>query len=87
MDNNTALHGTYVDSHMVIPPEQVVLYDYDRIYILSYYMQDMFAQLNKLGIPKEKIFFTFDLLDLVIMPEIKICQANQPFSTLFIPDF
>ncbi len=49
-DNNSALHGTIIDSVKVISPSDLQFYDPDGIVILSSYSKEIYNQLIKIGI-------------------------------------
>lgn len=65
IDNDVKKQGILIDNFPVISPEDCIHYIVDRIYIMSsFYVSEMNEQLIRLGIPEEKIYYLFDLLDL-----------------------
>lgn len=60
-DNNKEQHGKIIDGKLVIAPEEICKYEYDTIYILSSYVQEIQAQLLDLGINKDKIEVFFNI--------------------------
>lgn len=61
LDNNSMIQGTEFDGYKVVSPERLDYYSYDRIYILSSFLNEICDQLISLGVPKEKIFYFFQL--------------------------
>mgnify|MGYP000558954954 CR=1 FL=1 len=56
-DNNSALHGTIIDSVKVISPSDLQFYDPDGIVILSSYSKEIYNQLIKIGIDNVYSYF------------------------------
>jgi GT2 family glycosyltransferase len=57
IDNDFRKHGTYIDDMEILSPEKINEFYYDFIIISSSYESDIFFQLIKLGVPKEKVIF------------------------------
>lgn len=60
-DNNKEQHGKIIDGKRVISPEEICKYEYDKVYILSSYVQEIRAQLLDLGINEDKIEVFFNI--------------------------
>lgn len=56
IDNNEQKQGTFLDGKKVMAPEQAIAMEYDRIYVLSVFYEDMTRQLLNLGVERKKIF-------------------------------
>lgn len=54
-DNNSALWDQEVDGVNVIPPDTIADCEYDRILIMSIYVCEIYEQLIRLGVEKDKI--------------------------------
>lgn len=68
LDNLEALWGKYIDNHKIISPKKISDSHYDRIYIVSSYVNEIRNQLIYLGVDERKIFFTFQLISLIGHP-------------------
>lgn len=56
-DNNTAVHGQFVEDKLIIAPADISSYPYDKVIVASMYVDSITKQLIELGIPKEKIAY------------------------------
>ncbi len=91
LDNDKKKQGRILDGVPILSLNVVLTLSVDRIYIMSHYINEMTWQLESLGIPEEKIFYTFDLVDLgfkpdVIMPSKKSLDAEKPKILLISDD-
>lgn len=57
IDNNQQLWGKQIDGIIVTKPDEVQQLDYDAVWIMSIYKQEMKQQLIGLGVPENKIVF------------------------------
>ena len=64
LDNSPKKIGTRIDGVEVISPNDVLNIDYDRIYILSFYWDEMTEQLLDIGVKREDIYYYFDISEL-----------------------
>ncbi len=71
IDNSKEKQGHYIDDIFVIPPEDVLRYEFDAIIILSFYVKAMKVQLENLGVAQNKIYHFFALHDLIYHPSLK----------------
>ncbi|RNB61470.1 methyltransferase [Brevibacillus gelatini] len=55
VDNNEKIQGNLIDNIKVIPPVDIIHYDFDYIIITSTYYDDIYNQLINLGVNKDKI--------------------------------
>lgn len=62
LDNDESRAGTILDGKKVMLPSEGVKEDYDYIYILSIYEDEIREQLVGLGVPGDKIFHYFDIV-------------------------
>ncbi len=60
-DNNKERQGEIVDGKLVIAPEKIEQYEYDKIYILSSYIKEIRRQLISLGVIEKKIVSYYDV--------------------------
>lgn len=61
IDNNPENQGSDVDGFKVFSPDILEFSEFDRVYILSTYVNEIREQLLSTGIPEEKIFYYFQL--------------------------
>lgn len=61
VDNNPLFWGKMLDGHKIIAPKELEAYEYDRIYILSTFINEIRDQLYSLGVSEQKIFYFFQL--------------------------
>jgi len=61
LDNSSDKIGQEMDGVKVHKPIDVLAMDYDRIYVLSSYFQEMTKQLMDMGIRRENIFYFYDI--------------------------
>ena len=54
-DNNEAVWNQKMDGIIVIPPDSIVNFEYDRILVMSIYVCEIYDQLLLLGVTEEKI--------------------------------
>ena len=64
LDNSVAKIEQEIDGKRVHNPIDVLCMDFDRIYILSTYFQEMTEQLITMGISKEVIYYFYDIAEL-----------------------
>ena len=65
IDNDKDKQGVVFENEaIVMPPSSVNNVKYDRIYLASYHMNEMFSQLVDMGVPGSKIFDIRDALNL-----------------------
>lgn len=87
LDNDESKAGTVLDGNKIMLPSEGVKEDYDYIYILSIYEEEIRKQLIELGVPGDKIFHYFDIAT-QIKPEKKpseiygSCSGDE--SALFL---
>lgn len=56
IDNNRQLHGTYIDGTPILAVKQIAELDFDKIILMSLWVEEMKKQLLDLGIEAEKIW-------------------------------
>ena len=61
LDNNIKIQGTFLNGHKILSPKELKNYTYDRIYILSSYLNEIKKQLISMGVSEQKIFYFFQL--------------------------
>lgn len=66
LDNNPDMQGHELDGYKVISPKGINEYYFDRVYILSIYLNEIIAQLVEMGVPREKLFCYFQMKPLEI---------------------
>lgn len=84
LDNDKSKQRKFLDGVPIFSPDEVLALEVDRIYIMSHYINEMSLQLKALGIPDEKIYYTYDLAELGFQPEVEmptgihheICRAR-----------
>lgn len=54
-DNDSRIHGNQINGIVIIPPSELVNYEYDKIIVTPIFYDDIKKQLLKLGIEKQKI--------------------------------
>lgn len=57
IDNDPNKHGKLLNNIVIISPDEIQNYDYDKIIVTSMYVDSISKQLSELGIAKEKIDF------------------------------
>lgn len=57
IDNDVNKHGKLLSNIEIIAPHKINEYVYDKIIVASMYVDSISSQLEKLGVPKEKIEF------------------------------
>ena len=72
LDNDKSKQGKLLDGVPIISPDEILTLKIDRIYIMSHYINEMCLQLKELGIPDEKIYYTYDLAELGFGPELEM---------------
>ncbi|MCI8666593.1 MAG: glycosyltransferase family 4 protein [Dorea sp.] len=65
IDNSVDKQGKKLDGYEVISPAEGIQREFDAVIILSFYVRDMRAQLESLGVTKEKIYHFYDLHRLI----------------------
>lgn len=61
LDNSEKLWGKYIDGHIVMSPEEGVKLPFDKIVIMSRYVNEMTEQLLKLGVEEDKLIYPFEI--------------------------
>lgn len=77
LDNDPLLQGTELDGHKVISPEELDHYSFDRIYILSTFLNEIRAQLLSLGVPEQKIYYFFQLKQADAEPYVRFYHPQN----------
>ena len=72
LDNSKQKQHTIIDGFEVLPPEEGVRLQYDRIIILSFYVRQMKQQLLSLGVSEDKIYHFYDLAQLFASGKTRI---------------
>ncbi len=80
LDNDRKKQGKILDGAPILSPNEASNLSADRIYIMSHYINEMTLQLKELGIPDEKIFYTFDLAELGFMPDVTVPEKKTADS-------
>ena len=60
MDNNKELYGQCIDGLKVISPMNIADYEYDKVVIMSSYVNEIKQQLLCLGVSEDKIIYGLD---------------------------
>ncbi len=76
LDNDINKQGTQLDGHIVLPPKDIVSYEFDAVVILSFYVVEMSNQLIQLGVKAEKVFHFYDLHDLFLREDKSVYEKN-----------
>ena len=71
LDNSPEKQNTCIDGIPVVAPEQGIVFPYDAIVILSFYVKAMKKQLMDLEVPEEKIYHFYDLHKLLSCREFQ----------------
>ena len=71
VDNSKDKQGTFIDGKLVIAPEDCKKYDFDEIFILSFYVDSMRKQLVDFGIEENHIHHFYELHDFLDIPKVK----------------
>ena len=80
VDNAVTLYHHHIDGHLIISPQEIDSCLYDRIYIISSYVVEIRQQLLSCHVSEEKIFYTYNLIDLGEKPKInKFWPAHYLF--------
>lgn len=61
LDNDISKQGKHLDDIVILSPSMGVNTDYDAIFILSTYTNEMKKQLVSLGVNEDKIFYYYDI--------------------------
>lgn len=81
LDNDETKHGTLLDGYLIVSPQEGIKLEFDCIFILSAYCDDMKEQLIKLKVPLQKIATQFDIkLDtpgIILQPIMHYNQKKQ----------
>lgn len=65
VDNAEYKWGTHIDGVIVIPAEKISNYEYDAIFVLTFDINNISAQLINVGVEKEKIHTFYEINDLI----------------------
>lgn len=71
IDNSKEKIGTLIDGKMVISPSGVYQYDFDAIFVMSFYIVEMKKQLVDIGIEERKIHHFYDIHKLIYKDALK----------------
>lgn len=71
VDNSIEKQGKHLDGKNVISPVQIVNYEYDAVFVMSFYIKDIKKQLLSLGVKEDKIYHFYDIPDLIAYQNIK----------------
>lgn len=67
-DNSKDKWGTYIDNRVVISPDEIIKYDYDAIFVLTFAIKDISEQLVSLGVDANCIHTFYDIHELIYEP-------------------
>lgn len=65
LDNSVQKQYTFIDGLKVLPPIEGIRLPYDKIIILSFYVEQMKKQLISMGVKESKIYHFYDLHELL----------------------
>ncbi len=71
LDNSLTKQGTCLDDIPIVSPKEGVQLPFDRVVILSFYVEEMRNQLKHLGVSEDRICHFFDLRFLLPWKELK----------------
>lgn len=63
-DNDEGKQGSMLDGRLVVSVQDAISYDYDKVLIMSRFMNEMRDQLYGYGVDDEKIWFPYDICGL-----------------------
>lgn len=71
VDNSIEKQGKLLDGIKVISPVQIVNFEYDAVFVMSFYIKEMKKQLMDLGVKEDKIYHFYDIPNLIEYQNIK----------------
>ena len=76
LDNDASKWEHKLDGIKIVSPEKICDYEYDFVFVLSIYRNEMVAQLKNMGVPDNKIF------DIYHIEKICQCEPAQYYGKL-----